>query len=60
MAVCIKCKQAAKVLRLVKCALCFKLICEKCAFRKYGQNFCGIECSRSFFFGTGEEYEGEL
>jgi len=60
MAVCIKCKQASKSLRLVKCALCFKLVCENCCFRKYGQHFCGGECARSFFFGTGEEYEQEL
>jgi hypothetical protein len=57
MAVCIKCKQASKAIRLLKCSLCFKSVCENCAYRKYGQRFCGEDCAKSFFFGTGEEYE---
>jgi hypothetical protein len=60
MATCSKCNQVSKILRLAKCALCFRLVCEKCAVRKYGQKFCGEDCARSFFFGTGEEYDYDV
>ena len=60
MAVCIKCKKASKVLRLAKCTQCFKLVCDNCAFRKYGQKFCCENCSVAFYFGTGEEEEVQI
>ena len=48
------------MLRLAKCTQCFRLVCENCAFRKYGQKFCGANCSVAFYFGTGEEEEVEV
>jgi hypothetical protein len=55
MAVCFKCSQVSKVLRLSKCVQCFRLVCEKCAIRRYSQKFCCEECARGFFFGLDEE-----
>ena len=55
MAVCSKCNQVSKILRLTKCVQCFRPVCEKCAIRRYSQKFCSEECARGFFFGTGEE-----
>jgi hypothetical protein len=56
MIICSKCNEASKVLRVHKCAECFKPVCEKCAIRRYAHEFCSEECAYSFFFGTGEEY----
>ena len=50
MATCAKCDQASKVLRLHKCAVCFKLVCDKCAVRRYAQMFCSEPCAKIFFF----------
>jgi hypothetical protein len=56
MATCSKCNQASEILRTLKCVMCFKLICEGCAVRRYANAFCSDQCASSFFFGTGEEY----
>ena len=39
-----------EVLRLHKCAVCFKLVCDKCAVRRYAQMFCSEPCAKVFFF----------
>jgi hypothetical protein len=57
MATCSICKQASKVLRLHKCALCYKLVCEKCAVRRYAQKFCSAPCAKAFFFSSEEYFE---
>ena len=59
MITCSKCNQASKIIRLVKCPVCFKPVCDECAVRRYAQKFCSEDCARSFFFGTGEEYVDE-
>lgn len=43
----------AKIIR--KCPICFKLICEDCAYRFGGRPFCSKGCADYFFFGTGDE-----
>ncbi|HJQ27662.1 MAG TPA: hypothetical protein VKA60_27510 [Blastocatellia bacterium] len=50
MATCAKCNQAPDAMRLHKCAICFKLICDRCAVRRYAQMFCSEACARVFFF----------
>ena len=57
MATCSKCSEAPLALRLLKCAICFKLICEKCAIRRYGKVVCSEACAKIVFFGTGDESE---
>ena len=57
MAVCFKCNQASKVLRLTKCVQCFRLVCEKCAIRRYSHKFCCEACAKGFFFGLGDEVD---
>jgi hypothetical protein len=59
MAVCSKCSQVSKVLRLTKCVQCFRLVCEKCAIRRYAQKFCCQACAKGFFFGLGDEQDDE-
>ena len=47
---CVKCQaDGTQVHRLVKCSMCFKLICEQCAVRNYGRIFCSKACSLGFF-----------
>jgi hypothetical protein len=54
MATCGKCNQAPDVMRLHKCIICFKLVCDKCGVRRYGQMFCSEACARIFFFPDEE------
>jgi hypothetical protein len=55
MTACSKCKQISTHLRLLKCVLCFKLVCERCAIGRYAQKFCSLDCANSFFLDeTGE------
>jgi len=54
MATCAKCDQASKILRLHKCAVCFKLVCDKCAVQRYAQMFCSHHCVKIFFFSDEE------
>ena len=55
MIACTKCNKVPKVLRLTKCAECFKPLCEDCAFVRYARKFCSKACANAFFFGTGED-----
>jgi hypothetical protein len=57
MAECAKCGQGPKVFRIMKCAACFKPICESCALRKHGNFFCSKGCAEVYFFGSGEEIQ---
>jgi hypothetical protein len=41
--------------RLGKCPICFKLVCDNCAVRAFGRAFCSKRCSDQFFFGDDDE-----
>jgi hypothetical protein len=56
MTACSQCNQTSNVFRMLKCALCFKPVCEKCAVRRYAQKFCSGDCAKSFFLDA----DGEL
>ena len=48
---CAQCgKEDSEVYRLVKCPMCFKMVCEQCAVRLYGRYFCSNVCATNFFF----------
>ena len=49
MIACSQCKQTSNVLRKLKCVVCFKPVCERCAIGRYGQKFCSQDCAKSFF-----------
>ena len=55
MIACSQCNQTSNVLRMQKCALCFKPVCEKCAIRRYYQKFCSKDCAKSFFLDENGE-----
>lgn len=59
MSACSQCNQTSNVLRVLKCAICFKPVCEKCATRRYAQIFCSHVCAKSFLLddsdGSGTE-----
>jgi len=56
MEACAKCNQSSDVLRLVKCVLCFKMVCENCALRRYAKLFCSDACAKTYYFDTDEPY----
>jgi hypothetical protein len=48
---CASCGKAdTEVYRLVKCPVCFKVVCESCTVRLYGRYFCSQACATNFFF----------
>jgi hypothetical protein len=52
---CVRCgKEDAEVFRLVKCPVCFKMVCEECAVRLYGRYFCSHACATNFFFDVDD------
>jgi len=59
MSVCAVCGETPKVLRLVKCVICFRQICEGCALRRYAKVFCSEDCSKTFFFDEGDFVDEE-
>jgi len=52
---CVVCKVDERERRLGKCPICFKLICENCAHRTMGRDFCSKRCADQFFFGDDDE-----
>ena len=43
--------------RLNKCPFCYKFVCEKCAQRSIGRDFCSKTCAQNFIFGLGDVYD---
>jgi len=56
---CSSCNQGSDVFRMLKCAICFKAVCEECAVRRYAQNFCSHECARLFLFDSENQVDAE-
>ena len=52
---CVNCKIDDAERRLSKCPICFKWVCEECAVRSYGRQFCAKKCADAFFFGDDDE-----
>jgi hypothetical protein len=53
---CARCgKSDTEAWRLVKCPMCYKVVCEDCAVRHYGRYFCSNACATSFFMPIGDE-----
>lgn len=51
---CAQCKTAGERIVLIKCPICFKLVCETCRFSRGGRPFCSQYCAEEFFFGEEE------
>ena len=52
---CLTCKVTDLDVRLNKCPICFKWVCDNCAIRSFGRMFCAKMCSDQFFFGDDDE-----
>jgi len=53
---CVACQVSDQDVRLHKCPICFKWVCENCAVRSYGRAFCQRKCAEQFFWGDdGDE-----
>jgi hypothetical protein len=51
---CGSCRRTEVEVRVHKCPICFKLICDDCGRREYGRVFCSQRCADQFFFGDDE------
>jgi len=54
---CVNCQKNDEEVTLVKCPICFKMVCHDCGRREYGRVFCGQRCSHIFFFGDDDDDE---
>jgi hypothetical protein len=52
---CVACNISDLERRLGKCPICFKLICESCAHKTMGRDFCSKRCADQFFFGDDDD-----
>ncbi len=52
---CNACGKRAGQVELLKCPACFEPVCENCACRMGGRDFCSKACARYFFFEDEEE-----
>ena len=51
---CVTCQKTEVEIRMHKCPICFKPICEDCGHREYGRAFCSSRCAFQFFFGDDD------
>jgi hypothetical protein len=52
---CSSCQISDLDIRLHKCPICFKWVCDECAHKSFGRMFCSKKCSEQFFFGDDDE-----
>jgi hypothetical protein len=52
---CTFCQKSDQDVRLNKCPICFKWVCDDCSRRDYGRAFCSAGCAKQFFFGDEDE-----
>jgi len=53
--ICVSCQKDEQDVTLLKCPICFKMVCHDCGRREYGRVFCGQRCSYVFFFGDDDD-----
>jgi endogenous inhibitor of DNA gyrase (YacG/DUF329 family) len=53
--ICVGCQKDEQDVTLLKCPICFKMVCHDCGRREYGRVFCSQRCSHVFFFGDDED-----
>ena len=54
--VCVKCKRRFEASELLKCGLCCRSACVRCAVKRYGRKFCSTHCV-SYFGLEDEQYD---
>jgi len=55
--ICVICQKDEQDVTLLKCPICFKMVCHDCGWREYGRVFCSNRCSHVFFFGDDDDDE---
>ncbi len=53
--ICVNCQKNDEEATLVKCPICFKMVCHECGRKEYGRVFCSQRCAHLFFFGDDDE-----
>ena len=53
--ICVNCQKDEQDVTLLKCPICFKMVCHDCGRREYGRVFCSQDCAHAFFFGDDDE-----
>ncbi len=51
---CVTCQKTEVEIRMHKCPICFKPICQDCGHREYGRAFCSSRRAYQFFFGDDD------
>ena len=53
--ICVNCQKDEQDVTLLKCPICFKMVCHDCGRREYGRVFCSQRCANVFFFGDDDD-----
>jgi hypothetical protein len=53
--ICVNCQKNEEEVTLMKCPICFKMVCHECGRREYGRVFCSQRCAHLFFFGDDDD-----
>jgi endogenous inhibitor of DNA gyrase (YacG/DUF329 family) len=53
--ICVNCQKDEQEVTLLKCPICFKLVCHECGRHEYGRIFCSARCANLFFFGDDDD-----
>lgn len=56
---CAACEKEQPAWALKACPMCGRVVCVKCAVFEYGRTFCSSGCAAQFFYGDGDDSEGE-
>ena len=52
---CAKCNAAMDPSTVIRCPICFKRVCDRCARNKGGKEFCSQYCAEYFFHYEDED-----
>ena len=52
---CSGCGNVFDYYKLIKCPMCYKMVCNECKAIIGGRPFCGEVCANYFFFGGEDE-----
>ena len=55
---CSLCDEPLDTWNLFHCPICYKLVCEECSMKGFGQRFCSLRC-RDYYWSADEDFSDE-
>ncbi len=57
--ICCRCERLCDPIDVETCPVCKQLFCTFCTYRIGSRSYCSRACGDSFFFGGGDEEDGD-